>query len=212
MRAWRTYKKRWKASGWTCEQVNDWSLSVESSRNVVTPNGNIGATVANAANGIVWPAAAFVKFDDVDVCAALCTGWLFESWNWKSKKCRTVQTKWLDKQMRNFKANVQLLWSPRYLVCRPCSMKHFCQWIRGAIVAAMYRPMRRAFAIGSVEYALGLRAFAVPPQLRPPLFAFSLLIDNDAPAPEFLDPIAEPRVPHVRAIINIESITRTFLL
>lgn len=39
-----------------CGPTRDWSLSVESSRKVVTPKGNIGATVANAANGIEWPA------------------------------------------------------------------------------------------------------------------------------------------------------------
>lgn len=40
---------RWNVSGCAAEQVNDWSLSVESSLNPVTLNGNIGATVARAA-------------------------------------------------------------------------------------------------------------------------------------------------------------------
>lgn len=53
-----THMNRCNASGWECEYVKDWSLSVESSRNVVTPSGKIGATVAKAAtaNGIGGPA------------------------------------------------------------------------------------------------------------------------------------------------------------
>lgn len=53
----KTYKKRWYASDCGCDPTIDWSLSVESSRSVVTPNGKIGATVANAANGNGCPDA-----------------------------------------------------------------------------------------------------------------------------------------------------------
>lgn len=46
---------------WTSDCVSDVSLSVESFRSPVTPNGNIGATVANAAtaNGNVGPATVW---------------------------------------------------------------------------------------------------------------------------------------------------------
>lgn len=67
-----TYIKRCKASDWGCDPISDWSLSVESSRNVVTPNGRIGATVARAANGIVCPAAAPGVWPP-------CDEWLFGS-------------------------------------------------------------------------------------------------------------------------------------
>lgn len=74
----KTYKKRWYASDCGCDPTIDWSLSVESSRNVVTPNGKIGATVANAANGIDCPAAIAAVSNVLDVWPP-CDEWLFGS-------------------------------------------------------------------------------------------------------------------------------------
>lgn len=80
-----TYTKRWKASDWGCDPINDWSLSVESSRSVVTPNGKIGATVTSAAKGI----------DTAPVLGVSppCVEWLFGSWNSINKKIKQQTNK-----------------------------------------------------------------------------------------------------------------------
>lgn len=84
-----TYKNRCKSccgGGW--DPIRDWSLSVESSRNVVMPNGKIGATVASAANGIVdCPAPP------VQGVWPPCDEWLFGSWNWS--KQNEIYSRWI---------------------------------------------------------------------------------------------------------------------
>lgn len=109
-----TYKKRWKASGCGCDPIKDWSLSVESSRSVVTPNGSIGATVASAANGIEWPATALGVWPP-------CDEWLFGSWIQKQKTMTLNSIERRSKKKNNNKKPITYCWRYR---CT-CSRQRF---------------------------------------------------------------------------------------